>query len=195
MKRFAVLLTILISAHAMAQDSLQSLNYTRTHTTLTGMKVLGIWGAVNMGVGAVGWAKSEGESHKYFYQMNTFWGVTNAGIGLLSYLGNKRNSGKQLTADESLKAQHSIEKIFLINGGLDFVYIGTGILLNVRGNNKNNAQLKGYGSSLIMQGAFLLLFDGAMYNAHRTNGNKLRNFLEKNTIIFNGNSIGLVYNF
>jgi hypothetical protein len=193
MKQLFALILILVSTQVPAQDSLKSLNDSRNHMTLTGMKVLGTWGVVNMSVGAAGWAKSDAESHKYFYQMNAFWGVANAGIGLLGYMGAKRNLRKQLTAAESLKAQRAIEKIFLINGGLDFVYIGSGILLNIRGNSRDNAQLKGYGPSLIMQGIFLLLFDAAMYNAQRTNGNKLRGFLEKNTIIFNGNRIGIVY--
>jgi hypothetical protein len=175
MKQLFALILILVSTQVPAQDSLKSLNDSRNHMTLTGMKVLGTWGVVNMSVGAAG------------------WGVANAGIGLLGYMGAKRNLGKQLTAAESLKAQRAIEKIFLINGGLDFVYIGSGILLNIRGNSRDNAQLKGYGPSLIMQGIFLLLFDAAMYNAQRTNGNKLRGFLEKNTIIFNGNRIGIVY--
>jgi len=194
MKQLFVLILILASTQVPAQDSLKNFNDSRNHITLTGMKVLGIWGAVNMGVGAAGWARSDGESHKYFYQMNTFWGVANAGIGLLGYMGAQRNLGKQLTAAESLKAQRDIEKTFLINGGLDFVYIGSGILLNIRGNSRDNAQLKGYGPSLIMQGVFLLLFDATMYNAQRTNGNKLRRFLEKNPITFTSNSIGIIYN-
>ena len=82
----------------------------------------------------------------------------------------------------------------MINGGLDFVYIGTGLYLNNRGNKRDDDKLKGYGSSVIMQGIFLLIFDGTMYKIQRTNGNKLRNFLEKNPIIFTGNSIGIIHN-
>ena len=65
---------------------------------------------------------------------------------------------------------------FLINGGLDVGYISAGIYLNARGHNHDNAQLKGYGTSVIMQGFFLLLFDGTMYKLHRTNGNKFSRF-------------------
>jgi hypothetical protein len=158
------------------------------------MNVLGSWGVINLGTGIAGWAASNDGSHKYFYQMNTLWGATNAAIATLSLTNARKNIGRQLNSDETLKAQQSIEKIFLINGGLDFVYIGSGIFLNSRGNSRNNEKLKGYGTSVIMQGAFLLLFDAAMYNAHRTNGNKLRNFLAGTSVTFTGNGIVVMHN-
>lgn len=192
MKQLPVLLLILACTHSFSQDSLKTFNYSRNHITLTGMKILGSWGIVNAAGGAVGWASSNGGSNKYFYQMNTLWGVVNTGIAVLGLTTAKKGLSKQLTAAENVTAQQKIEKTFLINGGLDFVYIGTGIALNSRGSSRSNDQLKGYGTSLIMQGAFLLLFDAAMYNAQRTNGNKFRKFLDKNTVTFTGNSIGIV---
>ncbi|QEC66063.1 hypothetical protein FRZ67_01605 [Panacibacter ginsenosidivorans] len=194
MKQLFTLLLILLYVQVHAQDSLKNFNYSRNHITLTGMKVLGSWGIVNLGVGAAGWAGNDGGSDKYFHQMNTLWGAANAGIAVLGLTGAKRNLSKQPGVAENIQAQQSIEKTFLINGGLDFVYIGSGIFLNARGNSHNNAQLKGYGSSVIMQGVFLLLFDATMYSAQRTNGNKFRGFLEKSTVIFSGNKIGIVYN-
>jgi hypothetical protein len=152
------------------------------------MTVLGSWAVTNIGIGAAGWANSKGGQNKYFYQMTTIWGAANLGAAILGYTSNKNNT---LNAAESLKAQQKIEKIFLINGGLDLVYIGTGVFLNRRGNTNGSAQLKGYGSALIPQGIFLLLFDGTMYATHRSNGNKLRRFLEKNPIGFNGREVGI----
>jgi hypothetical protein len=54
--------------------------------------------------------------------------------------------------------------------------------------------LRGYGSAIIMQGAFLLLFDATMYSSEKNNGNKLRRFMEKNPLIFDGKKIGMVLN-
>ena len=179
----------------MAQDSLQTFNSLRNKTTLTGMKVLGTWGAVNLGTGIAGWATSDGGTNKYFHQMNTFWGATNLGIGLLSYASTKKRMNKILNAEESISAQKQIEKIFLINGGIDFAYIGTGIYLNSRGNSRNNDQLKGFGRSVIMQGAFLLLFDCTMYSLQRSNGKKLHAFLDKTSLNISGNGVGVAYNF
>ena len=179
---------------AYAQDSLKTFNYSRNNITTSGMTVLGSWAIANIGVGSAGWANSKGGQNKYFYQMTTIWGAANFSAAILGYTSAKNNTGKQLTAAESIKAQQKIERIFLINGGLDLVYIGTGIILKNRGDNHNSAQLKGYGSSLIIQGAFLLLFDGTMYSTHQGNGNKLHRFLEKNPIGFTGKSIGISLN-
>jgi hypothetical protein len=46
---------------------------------------------------------------------------------------------------------------------------------------------------MIVQSAFLLLFDGTMYGLQRSNGNGLRRFLEKNPITFTGKGIGMIY--
>jgi len=188
MKKSLTAVLLLISAFATAQDSLHYFNNTRYHTTKTGMTVFGSWAIANIGVGAAGWASSKGGQNKYFYQMTTIWGAANLGAAILGYTGN---NNKQLTAAETLKAQQKIEKIFLVNGGLDLVYIGTGIYLNHRGITHGSAQLKGYGTALIPQGVFLLLFDGTMYATHRSNGSKLRRFLEKNPVGFNGKEVGI----
>jgi hypothetical protein len=194
MKKILIFVFLITCSRVFAQDSLKSFNYSRNHITTTGMTVLGSWAIANIGVGAAGWANSKGGSNKYFYQMNTIWGAANLGAALLGYTNARKNSSKTLSPSENLKAQQKIEKIFLINGGLDLAYIGTGIFLKHRGNGRNSDQLKGYGSAIITQGIFLLLFDGTMYSTQRHNGNKFRQFLEKNPITFNGNSIGLIYN-
>ncbi|MEO8711071.1 MAG: hypothetical protein ABI405_03050 [Parafilimonas sp.] len=193
MKKIFILIMMLSYIHVFAQDSLSGFNYSRNHITITGMKVLGSWGIANIGIGAAGWASSHGGANKYFYQMSTIWGVANLGVSVLGFSGAKRNLTKQLNAADNLKAQQAIEKTFLINGSLDVLYVGAGIYLNSHGETRNNDQLKGYGSSVIMQGIFLLLFDGTMYKLQRTNGNKLRQFLEKNSISFTGNSIGIIH--
>lgn len=194
MQKLFFLLLITTCTQVFAQDSLNSFNYSRNNITKTGMKVLGSWGVANLGVGAIGWASANNKTDKYFYRMSTFWGAVNTGVAVLGFTGAKRNMKQQLNSTDNLKAQQTIERTFLINGGLDLAYIGTGIYLNGRGNKREDEKLKGYGSSMIMQGIFLLLFDGTMYTIQRTNGNKLRNFLEKNPITFTGNSIGIVYN-
>ena len=194
MKNVFTVILILACCGASAQDSLKSFNYSRNRITTTGMTVLGSWAVANIGIGAVGWANSAGGSNKYFYQMDVLWNMVNLGAAIQGFTGAQKNKNKLFTATESLKEQQKIEKIFLINGGLDLVYIGTGLFLNHRGDISNSDQLKGYGSSIILQGAFLLFFDGTMYNAQRHNGSKLRRFLEKNPVTFDGRRVGLIYN-
>ena len=155
------------------------------------MKVLGSWAVANLAVGATGWATAHG-SAKYFYQMNTFWGGINLGAALLGYNGAQKTRDKPFTAVETLKEQRKIEKIFLINGGLDVAYVATGIYIGHRGDVKSDEKLRGYGTSIILQGSFLLLFDSIMYGTHKSNGNKLRKFLAKNPVTFTGNRVGML---
>jgi len=194
MKKVFTVILILAWCGAFAQDSLKSFNYSRHQITTTGMEVLGSWAIANIGVGAVGWANSAGGSNKYFYQMDVLWNLVNLGAAIQGFTGAKKNESNLFTPAESLKEQQKIEKIFLINGGLDVVYIGAGLFLKHRGDIENSDQLQGYGSSIILQGAFLLLFDGTMYNAQRHNGGKIKRFLEKNPVTFDGRRVGMIYN-
>ena len=185
------LIFLSISCGVFAQDSLKTFNYTRLNTTVTGMEVLGSWGIANIATGIVGTSNSAGGSNKYFYKMTTIWGAANLGVAILGYL---QNTNTKLYESKTLKEQQKIERTFLINGGLDVAYLGVGLYLKNRGDNQNSDKLKGYGSAILVQSAFLLLFDGTMYGTHRHTGNKLRKFLEKNPISFNGRTVGINFN-
>ncbi|MDF2432070.1 MAG: hypothetical protein JWP44_1701 [Mucilaginibacter sp.] len=194
MKKMCTLVLIVVSSRAFSQDSLKAFNYSRNRITTTGMEVLGGWAVAHLGIGAIGWADSKSGSNKYYYKMDFLWNTVNLGAAILGYTSARKGMNKQLTPAESLKEQQKIEKTFLINGGLDVVYIGTGVFLKQRGDNRKNDQLKGYGSSITVQGAFLLLFDATMYTAQKHNGSKLIHFLEKNPVTFNGKQIGILFN-
>jgi hypothetical protein len=194
MKKILVLFLLLISINCLAQDSLQTLNFERNHIKNTGMQVLGTWAIANIAVGGIGWANTNGKT-KYFHQMNAIWNVANLGAAILGYTSTINDKTKTYTPEESLKEQNKLEKIFLVNGGLDVIYIGAGVYLNHRGNMNNSDQSRGYGSAVILQGAFLLLFDATMYTSESHVGNKLRKFLMKNPITFDGQKVGMVVNF
>jgi hypothetical protein len=194
MKHTLVLLLLLISINCKAQDSLQTLNFNRNHIKNTGMQVLGSWAAANIIVGGIGWASTSG-STKYFHQMNAIWNVANLGVALLGYTATIKDKNHIYTEQESLDEQHKLEKLFLVNGTFDFVYIGAGLYLKHRGGINNSDQNRGYGSAIILQGAFLLLFDATMYASERKAGNKLRRFLTKNPLTFDGQKVGMVVNF
>ena len=124
--------------------------------------------------------------------MNTAWGAVNFGTGLLGYASAQKYKKKNLTAAETLARQEKMEKIFLINGALDIGYIGTGLYLKLAGDSRHSPIMRGYGSSILMQGGFLLLFDGLMYKSEKSNGTGLRNFLEKHPVSFDGRRVGTV---
>src|ERR1700749_3483665 len=121
MRKIFIAILLFTSSVAFAQDSLKTFNDQRNHVTGTGMEVLGLWSVINIGAGAVGWTNSAG-TPKYFYQMNVIWNVVNFGTAITGFTNVQRNKNKKLTAAESLAEQKRLEKIFLINGGLDLVY-------------------------------------------------------------------------
>lgn len=194
MKKIFTIILIVACSHVFAQDSLKSFNNARNSTTASGMAVLGSWGVANLAVGAIGWTSSRSDESQYFYQMNLVWGAANFGTALISFAGTQRNRMKKMSAAETLKEQQKIEKIFRINEIFDVVYLGAGVYLKVVGDSRNSPIMKGYGESVLMQGGFLLVFDAIMYHAEKGNGTKLRNFLEKHPITFDGRRVGIIFN-
>lgn len=157
------------------------------------MTILGSWAGANLITNGILLSNSTG-SDKYFYQMNVYWNVVNGALAGLGILGAKKNQGN-LSAFQTLEEQSSTEKTFLINTGLDAAYVMTGVYLLEKGKNsvENQDMLKGYGQSVILQGGFLLLFDGIMYGVHRSHLKKGKVIFENLT--FTGNQVGFVWRF
>ena len=130
----------------------------------SGMYTLLGWSATNLVVGTIAATQTEGSTH-YFHQMNALWNTVNLGLSIGGLIQERKLKVESL--QDFNARQHKLEKIFLINGGLDIVYmgVGTGLLLSKKESDRN----QGYGQSLLLQGGFLMLFDGAMYFLHRNN--------------------------
>lgn len=184
---------LLTGSTAFAQDSLQLFNSQRIRMERSGMVVLGSWATANIVEGTVGYYHSGG-STRYFNQMNIIWNIVNLGAATAGYLGSY-NSNMRMSAAEILKKQRHLERAFLINGGLDVSYIGTGLIIHHAGNMHGSERQQGYGASIILQGAFLLLFDGTMYAAQKHNGSRLMRFITENQLLFDGKAVGMRLNF
>ena len=126
--------------------------------------MLGFWAVMNITTGAIGWANGTG-SNKYFHQMNLFWNTVNLSIAGFALINNYSTDFLAMGPDELLDRHLKIERLYLINAGLDILYMGTGAFLKLlsRSREKNKALLKGYGQSIILQGGFLFIFDAVMY--------------------------------
>ena len=170
-----------------------SFNQERNDLNRKGMTVLGSWAGANLVANGILLANSSG-SDKYFYQMNVYWNVVNGALAGLGVLGAKKMQGN-LSAFQALEEQSSTEKTFLVNTGLDVAYVMTGVYLIEKSKNSVDSQdkLKGYGQSVILQGGFLLLFDGIMYGVHRSHLKKGKVIFENLT--FTGNSLGFTGRF
>jgi len=173
MKNTILSIALLVAGlYAQAQEGLQQFNQERLHINQTGFTFLSGWAVANLGVGLIFQSKAVGET-RYFRQMNAIWGGVNLLIAVPAYI-NARRGGADLSLDASIRAQASIEKIFILNAGLDIAYLaGSAWFLEKANNSTNPDKYRGYGKSILMQGAFLLLFDAIMFTTHNRHGKKL----------------------
>jgi len=165
MKRTALIILLVFGVITLSgQGNYNEFFNTSMSTNKTGMYVLGGWALANLATGAYGWANATG-STKYFHQMNFFWNTINLGIAGFSFYSAAQMTPLRMSPQELMDEHMRFENLYLINGGLDVLYMGTGFLLRHLSarSQKRPDMLMGYGNSVILQGGFLFLFDGVMY--------------------------------
>jgi hypothetical protein len=200
MKKIYLLLPVLLLfTHVFAQENFNdSIANSRNRITEKSMIVLGSWAAVNIAAGFIIAGQSQGES-KYFWQMNAYWNLVNGGLAVMGYLGARKALAKKYGFAENESAQLSIEKLYALNFGLDLAYIATGFFLHEKGlntsNTKSHEQLLGYGTSIILQGGFLLLMDGIVLSLHHKNSVRLNKKLKTLELNAGSGGLGLRYSF
>ena len=174
-KKIALLFLIMLVAcfSVIAQTEYNQFYKQSLSTNNTGMYILGSWAVANMVAGGYGWSQTTGQT-KYFHQMNLFWNTVNLSIAGFALYSNLTNSFTDLPAMEMMEKHTKTENFYLINAGLDVLYVGTGFLLKHLATQKPKRYdlLKGYGNSIILQGSFLFIFDLVMWKIqhdHRLN--------------------------
>lgn len=180
---------------------MDSLNSSRIAINKTAMFTLGAWALGNIAANSTLLAlqsnlpSTERGSAYYFQQMNIFWNVVNLGLAVSGLYGAYTESPAGISLFESIDKQSSLERILLLNAGLDCAYITAGAWMLERSTNKQDASSlwKGYGQSLLLQGAFLLVFDIVVYGIHHTTSEPLlRELLSHvNVSILSGGGLGL----
>jgi hypothetical protein len=163
--RFYILLVLLLgtlSLPALAQDSvaLEVFNSTRLEYNRQGMVILGSWALLNLLIGTIRGFQTQGQVQA-FHQMNAYWNLVNLGIaGFGLWQASQVSLG--INFWEVLNAQHQIEKVLLFNTALDLGYMAVGVFLIEKGLRLEKERWIGFGKSIFLQGAFLLLFDGIL---------------------------------
>ncbi|MDQ2771557.1 MAG: hypothetical protein M3Y54_13790 [Bacteroidota bacterium] len=148
----------------------------RTRLDQRGLMVLGGWAVGNLVVSGIAAGQTEGSTH-YFHQMNLGWGAINLALAGVGYLGARR-AARQPTPSRAgnVRAQLRTENLYLFNAGLDVAYLATGVYLLEKGRNPtapgSSDRWRGYGQSLLLQGGFLLLFDGFQFATHHRHGTR-----------------------
>lgn len=179
---------------AFSQDGLEGFNLRRQQTSIAGMWTLGGWAAANFVVGGIGWARGSG-SNMYFHQGNVLWNTVNAGIAGVALYSLYNADPGSLGLFESIKEHYGLEKTLLFNAGLDVGYMAAGFYLRERAKTATKKQdmLKGYGSALILQGAFLFVFDLALYGIMNQQSKQLETILS--SVYFSPEGVGLLLRF
>lgn len=187
------------SAQTLSNDSLllplpEAVAMERINITRNYMTALGAWGLVNVVQGSISATNTVGPEH-FFHQMSAYFNAVNIGIAAVGFLGIKKQLLKTNTLASELREQQKIQKILLINSGLDIGYFGIGLLMRNSGIRNQNAKIQGYGGSIMLQGAFLLAYDLLQFGAHRKNGKKLGKKLGIWTLGPTTTGMGLAYRF
>ena len=192
---FLVILFFLLAvSFVQAQNTperLTEFNQVRIDYNKSGMIILGSWALGNIALGGIMAGRTSGET-KAFHQMNIYWNTVNLAIAGLGYY-SAMNEVPSSEFWETMNAQSSIEKILLVNAALDLGYMAGGMYLLERGRRLDKDQFKGFGKSVILQGAFLMSFDAIKYVFHNVHGKELPMIM--NHIGVTPNGVGLLVNF
>jgi hypothetical protein len=200
MKRPFLLLVFLFNFAILAWSQtspLLNFNQTRIQKQKTGMLILGSWAIGNMALSGILLSGKEGET-KAFHQMQIGWNVVNLGLAAAGFLGAMHVDPGSLDLYHSIQEQHKMEKILLFNAGLDVGYMLSGAYLLERSrriDGKNPAQLKGFGRSILLQGAFLFVFDLSMTAILSSDNPKIAPLLSQMQLHSDGQSVGVTFHF
>jgi hypothetical protein len=176
-KSFTPFIVFLASIQFVSAQSnrADSANFRLTEVNNNGMLVLGAWAATNLATGVYGDLKADDEA-KYFHQMNWMWNTVNASLVAISFISNRKQKAMDMTNQSVMNRAEKYQKAFLINAGLDMIYMGVGsaLIARSRSGTERADQFAGYGKSLIMQGGFLMLFDLGMFAVNRKQEQRLK---------------------
>lgn len=190
----AFLLFLAVPAAAQSSLAMRSFQEERNTINKRGMIVLGSWAAANILLGAYGNQKATGEA-KYVHQFNAMWNLVNLGIATFGYVNAASLDPAAMSNREILKEFGSLQNLLLLNAGLDVAYMATALYLKERAKSSENGErLRGYGNSFLLQGAFLLVFDSAMYFIHANNAS-INLYPQIGNLLGGSIGVGMTWNF
>jgi hypothetical protein len=190
-----IICLLLISSYLQGQSNVwDSLNKRRLAINQQHLYVLGAWAGANIVQGTISASNTTG-SAQYLHQMNTYWNTVNLAIAGLGIWALKMQLNQAITPAGLMKEQKTVEKLLLLNTGLDVAYIMTGLYMKEKGLRLNNDRNTGFGNSLVLQGSFLLVLDLVQYFAHQKNGKAIQEQANKIQWGVGANGLGLSYRF
>lgn len=163
---------------AMPSADLRDFSEQRIRHQKTLGLALGSFALANIAVGAIAAGQTSGET-QYFYKMNVYWNLVNLGIAGAGLLGSRKKKADSETLADAVRQHENMKQVLLINTGLDVAYAVGGAYLRERAASHPDKadQLRGYGTSIMAQGGFLLAFDLVNYFIFKNRGDKQERLL------------------
>ena len=195
MKVYLSALMLMTMAMAYSQQKnfsqLTEIQSTQQKRVKQGLIGLTSWGTLNVVGGLILRSQSSGET-KYFHEMNAGFNSVNLILGVAGLFDIRKEKPQDYAS--VVQFQNQMEKVYLINSGLDVAYMASGWAIYNRGlsqTGEEQARSYGYGKSLVLQGGFLLAYDVFMLLRMRKTGKELNGFLSKIEVAPNGIRIPL----
>ncbi len=126
-----------------------------------GMYLLIVWALINIILGGGYAYLHRSFRSRVFYagMMCALWNVITLGIASLGLFSVGSIDPALMDLEEILRESFTFERILLLNAGLDIAYIVAGYTLLEKGKHHQKRLFSGFGSAIIVQGAFLLCLD------------------------------------
>jgi hypothetical protein len=141
---------------------LRELNAERIELNRTAVWMLTGWTVLNLGVGTVGYFTANDPTWRGFHQMNAVFNVAVLGAALGSFALLAAQEPERLDLRQSLYRGGLLERGLLVGITLDVASGLAGLYLRERGLRVGSERLEGWGNALLLQGAFLLVFDTSL---------------------------------
>ncbi|WP_257459458.1 DUF6992 family protein [Archangium lipolyticum] len=141
---------------------LRDLNAERIEMNRTAVWLLTGWTVLNLAVGTVVYFTAEDPVWRGFHQMNALFNVPVLGAALGSFALLAAQDPERLDLRQSLFRGGLLERGLLVGITLDVASGLLGLYLRERGLRVGSERLEGWGHALLLQGAFLLLFDTSL---------------------------------
>lgn len=195
---FSVLLLLSCLSSPAQQPSLyDSVRFRHDRISSGALVTLMGWSAASIGSGFVGKNNSTGDVRE-FHRRNITFGSINLAISGLGLWRVHSEARRRYTPGQTVKRLNATQRILLFNAGLDLAYVAYGLYTRERAFRYTGAKadkLRGTGNSLLVQGAFLTVFDFVQYALQRRNAKRLDGRLETLSFAPTENGLGLVYRF
>jgi hypothetical protein len=169
----AAALVLSLAAGQLTPEQLGRVNQDRNDANRAGMMVLNTWAAGNITEGLAGWISAEDPEWRAFHQMNFLWNLVNLGLGVNGVIQTWVSPASMDLAG-ARQASMDTQISYLVNFGLDFVYLAAAAILVGIGVKHDVPLLRGWGKSILIQAVFLAVFDLALFFMNNSLGAPLR---------------------